>query len=100
MIRHSKKDANHNAIVGRFQDLGCTVAELHGAGIAGFPDLVVGVIGRNFLVEIKNPETAYGRSGFNPNQSVFARDWRGAAVIHISTVDEATAVVQNWRRAA
>jgi hypothetical protein len=99
-MRRGKKDANHNAIVGRFVALGCTVAQLHDAGIPGFPDLVVGAIGRNFLVEIKNPETAYGRAGFNSNQSSFARDWRGASIIHISSVDEATVVVQNWRKSA
>ena len=100
MTRRGKKDHNHDEIVGRFLALGCTVVEVHDTGIAGLPDLVVGCIGRNFLVEVKNPETRYGRAGLNGNQTAFARDWRGAAVIHVYSVDEATAVVQNWRQAA
>jgi len=100
MTRKSKKDANHNEIALRFIQLGCSVVQVHDAGISGLPDLVVGCIGRNFLVEVKNPETRYGRAGLNGNQTAFARDWRGAAVIHVCSVDEATAVVQNWRRAA
>jgi hypothetical protein len=99
-MSRGKKDDNHDAIVLHFIKLGCTVAQLHAVGIAGFPDLVVGCIGRNFLVEVKNPATRYGKAGLNPNQSAFARDWRGAPIIHICSVDEATAVVQNWRRAA
>lgn len=102
MSRRSKarKDANHDGIVARFEALGCSVAQLHGAGVAGWPDLVVGCVGINRLVEIKNPETAYGRAGLNSNQQAFNRDWRGEPMFAVCSEDEATALVQNWRRRA
>ena len=68
-------------------------------GISGFPDLVVGCVGRNHLVEAKNPKTAYGRRGLNDNQTAFARDWRGERIFTVSSEDEVIALVQNWRRA-
>ncbi|PXV54214.1 hypothetical protein SAMN04487785_1146 [Dyella jiangningensis] len=104
MTRHSKKDANHDAIVARFQALGCSVIEMHATGIPGMPDLAIGLSCPNGritqLVEVKNPETAYGRRGLNANQTAFARDWRGGKIWTVTGVDEATALVQNWRSAA
>ena len=100
MNRHSKKDANHNELVATFERLGCTVAQLHACGLPGFPDVAVGAMGRTWLVELKNPQSAYGRAGLNENQSAFARDWRGGKVYTISSVDEVIALVQYWRRAA
>lgn len=98
-MKCSKKDANHNPIVRRFRDLGCTVMETVNTGIPGFPDLVVGAVGQNHLVELKNPDSAYGRRGLNDNQTAFARDWRGERIYTVSSEDEVVAVVQNWRRA-
>lgn len=97
-MRRCKRDANHARLVDQFVALGCTVMETDSVGIAGFPDLVVGCIGRNHLVEVKNPETRYGRSGLNDNQQTFNRDWRGQGMAMVSTEDEVTALVQNWRR--
>lgn len=96
----ARKDGNHGEIVARFEALGCTVAQLHAAGVAGWPDLVVGLLGANRLVEIKNPETAYGRAGLNKNQQEFNRDWRGEPMFTVCSEDEVTAIVTNWRRAA
>jgi len=93
-----RKDGTHDAIVRRFRQLGCSVIELHATGIPGCPDLGVGLLGRTELVECKDPKTAYGRRGFNGNQTAFARDWRGGKVWLCSSEDEATALVQNWRR--
>jgi hypothetical protein len=95
----ARKDNNHDAIVARFQQLGCSVIEMHATGIPGFPDLAIGCIGITHFVEVKNPDSAYGRSGFNGNQTTFNRDWRGEKVWMCCSEDEATALVQNWRRA-
>lgn len=97
---HSKRDANHAELTKRFEDLGCTVQDLSHAGIAGWPDVVVGCIGRNHLVEFKNPETRYGRAGLNANQREFAQRWRGGRMYAVSTPEEVDVLVQNWRKAA
>lgn len=98
--RQSKRDANHAELTRAFEELGCTVQDLSHAGVAGWPDVVVGCIGRNHLVEFKNPETAYGRAGLNSNQRTFARDWRGGQIYAVSTTQEVMVLVQNWRRGA
>jgi hypothetical protein len=97
MRRAARRDGNHNDVVDRFRALGCSVFETDRVG-DGFPDLVVGCLGVNHLVEVKNPETRYGRQGLNNGQTLFDAAWRGARVWLVCSVDEATAVVQNWRR--
>lgn len=100
MNRRITKDGNHDALCAVFKQMGCSVAELHGACIAGWPDLVVGLLNINHLVELKNPDTRYGRAGFNPNQQAFNRDWRGKPVVAVSTIDEVIALVTHWRTRA
>lgn len=98
MVRHNSKDANHDAIKARFMELGCTIADMAACGVPGFPDALIGLIGQNMLVEFKNPDTSYGRAGFNANQSAFSRDWRGGRIWIVRSPDEATTLVQQWRR--
>lgn len=97
MRRAAKRDANHNAVANRFRALGCSVFETDRVG-EGFPDLVVGCIGINHMVEVKNLETRYGRDGFSGSQTAFNTAWRGEKVWLVCGEDEATAVVVNWRR--
>lgn len=98
MTRRSRKDANHNELVSAFEQLGCTVAQMHACGVPGFPDIAVGVVGRTWLVELKNPDSAYGRAGLNDNQSAFSRDWRGGSVHVASSRDDVIQLVQQWRK--
>jgi len=93
------RDHNHEEIADTFRLCGCSVTDTERTGIAGWPDLVVGCIGVNHLVEIKNPATHYGRAGLNAQQSSFSRDWRGEKVHKVSTRDEAITLVQTWRKA-
>jgi hypothetical protein len=93
-----KRDANHGTLIATFLQLGCTVIDTSHAGIPGWPDVVVGCMGQNHLVEFKNPGSRYGRAGLNANQQAFARDWRGGQVFVVSTTDEVIALVSNWRR--
>lgn len=98
MKRRGKKDANHDEIVEAFQRVGCTVAQLHDTGVPGWPDLVVGCIGVNHLVEVKSLDSAYGRAGLNANQSAFARDWRGGKVWICTSTTDAYNLVAEWRK--
>jgi hypothetical protein len=95
-----RKDRNHGELVKAFEQLGCSVADLSNAGISGWPDVVLGVAGRNHLCEFKNPESRYGKAGLNPNQQAFTRDWRGGKLFMVSSVDEAAALVRNLRAMA
>lgn len=97
--RHrGSKDRNHDALADAFRALGCSVVDLHATGIPGWPDVAVGCIGRTYLVEFKNPATAYGRAGLTAEQSAFARDWRGSAPCVATCVEDVVVLVQRWRK--
>ena len=99
-LKRGRKDDNHNALKLAFEQMGCSVVDLYDAGMAGVPDLIVGVAGVTLTVEVKNPQTRYGRAGLNANQTAFARDWRGATVRTVSTVADVVELVNSARRAA
>jgi hypothetical protein len=93
-----KKDKNHDELSKAFEQMGCTVVDLIRTGVAGLPDVCVGSVGVNHLVEYKSLESAYGRSGLNSNQMAFDRDWRGEKVWIVDTVDGVVALVTYWRK--
>lgn len=101
MSRYARRrDSNHGELVKAFEQLGCSVADLSHAGLPGWPDVVVGCIGLNHLVEFKCLDTDYGRAGLNTNQQAFARDWRGGVVHVVATPDHVAFLVGNWRKGA
>lgn len=55
----------------------------------GFPDLVCGIFGRNFLIEVKNKET---RGKLSTQQLIFRDKWKGKVHV-VETVDEALRVI-------
>lgn len=81
-----KKDANHREIVAAFKKLGAGVIDLSPLGY-GVPDLFIGTRCINYLVEIKNPGTSYGRKGGNPLQVAWANDWPSPVYIVESMED-------------
>lgn len=85
MRRIAKVDANQPAIVAEFRRLGCTVLHMHKLG-QGAPDLAVGKLGVNVLVEIK----ASKKDKLTPDEFDFFRDWKG----HVSVVVDAEDVAR------
>ncbi|MBI1939159.1 MAG: hypothetical protein HYS25_13705 [Ignavibacteriales bacterium] len=84
----SRADLNQSQIVNALRTVGATVHITNQVG-QGFPDLVVGIFGKNFLIEVKNKNT---RGRLTAEQEVFIDKWKGK--IHIvNTVDEALRVV-------
>src|SRR5258708_625926 len=71
-----KRDKNQKSIVKALRKVGASVADLADVG-NGIPDLLVGYRGQLWLMEIKNPKTAYGRSGLNKEQLAFEASWAG-----------------------
>jgi len=85
-----KRDANHADVAGWFRDLGCSVFDTSALG-GGFPDLVVGVKGLNFMVEVK---TAHGK--LTKDQRDLFAVWRGK--IHVvSTMDDCISLFRDAR---
>ena len=61
----------------------------------GFPDLVIAFRGRTHLLDVKNPETAYGRRGLNKHQKDFQRRWFDEIYV-ASSEEQAEALVMGW----
>lgn len=71
----ARVDANQEQIVSALRAAGATVL------IIGLPvDLLVGHNNKTVLMEVKNPDSRYGKRGANDNQTVFMQTWRGGAV--------------------
>ena len=86
----AKTDENHTEIMSTFRDLGCSVFDLSAQG-SGLPDLLIGVIGFNLLVEVKTEKTK-----LNKVQENFFDIWRGQKTV-IRTTDEAIELIRRIR---
>lgn len=84
---------NHEEIAEAFRSLGCSVFDTADLG-GGFPDLVVGLIGVNLLVEVKTDD-----GSLEPAQVRFVDEWRGQYEI-VRSVDGAVQLVHSTRRNA
>jgi len=74
-MRAKKVDDNHKEIVKALRQIGASVFDTSSLG-RGFPDIVVGWQGVNYLVEIK---TTKGKP--TEQQVNFFVNWRGQAVL-------------------
>jgi hypothetical protein len=86
--RGGRLDGNHKQIVEALVKAGASVKSLADVG-KGVPDLLVAFAGVNYLLEVKNPKTAYGRKGLNPLQVDWSASWQGAKPIVVHSPDEA-----------
>ena len=94
MTRFVKRDANHGEIAQVLKDHGFSVYDAAHAG-KGFPDLVVGIEGHTYLVEIKSGPT----EPLTPGQIEFAKNWRGSPVIVMRSKANAISWAANVRYA-
>ena len=90
--RAPRIDAVQPEIVEALRRIGCSVQSLAAVG-EGCPDLLVGVAGVNFLVELKRP----GPYAFTGAQKTWHQEWRGRAHV-CRSIDDALAVAAFYRR--
>lgn len=74
-MRRGNVDKNHPEIVRKLRMIGASVQSTASVG-GGFPDIVVGWRGLNYLFEIKD-----GKNKTQANQDEFHAAWRGS--IHV-----------------
>lgn len=74
MRRAARIDANQPQIVNDLRGLGCVVWSTAGVG-NGFPDIVVGHKGRNYLFEIKDPEKPPSKRRLTVKEMDFCSVW-------------------------
>ena len=85
-MRAARTDLNHAEIREGLRRIGATVADTSRVG-RGFPDLVVGYMGRTVLLEIKS------KGGkLKASQMDWFRDWRGEAYV-VSSLEQALRVL-------
>ena len=75
--RSNKVDANQAVIIEALEKTGATVQTLGAVG-NGCPDLLVGRLGLNLLLEVKNPE---GKNEVGDKQAKWMERWRGQKVV-------------------
>lgn len=84
----SRADLNQSEIVKALRSIGATVHVTSQVG-SGFPDLVCGIFGKNYLIEVKNKDT-YGK--LSTEQLIFRDKWKGKVHV-VTSVDEALKVI-------
>lgn len=84
-------DANQVQIVKALRKAGCTVQSLASVG-AGTPDLIVGIHGRNHLLEIKNPTMVPSKQRLTTDEAEWHRNWCGQVSV-VETVEQALRTV-------
>lgn len=89
-VRGCRVDGNHSEMIDGLRAVGAKVADLSRMG-GGVPDLLVAFRGRIFLMEVKNPQSAYGRRGLSRKQRAFAD--QGWPVNVVTSVDEAVSLI-------
>lgn len=96
-MRHRPRlDSTQRAIVDELRKVGVSVYSAAPLG-GGFPDLIAGHAGVNYLLEVKSARAIRKRTGtVNPHrdpagekQESFRRRWRGAPVVVVTTPAEA-----------
>jgi hypothetical protein len=85
MTRYAKRtDENHSDVVSELRQVlpDATVFDASGTG-AGFPDIVMGWRGKNYLFEIKDPEKPKSARSLTDAQDKFHLSWQGqVTVVH------------------
>lgn len=80
MRRAARVDANQNEIVQALRDIGASVAITSMLG-SGFPDIVVGYRGRNYLFEIKDGSKPPSERKLTEAEQEFHDLWRGTVFV-------------------
>ena len=77
----SRTDKNHSALLKLIKTIpGVSIQDL-GWASGGVPDTMLGFRGRNYLVEIKRPDTAPSKSKLNDAQVEWHETWRGQVAV-------------------
>lgn len=92
-MRGKRTDLNQKQIVEVFRKMGATVYITSGVG-KGFPDIVVGFKGVNYLVEIKDGKAPKSQHKLTGHEDGFHAKWRGSVHI-IKSVQEAIDLLNN-----
>ncbi len=80
-------DANQPEIVAALRQVGATVQSLHAVG-RGCPDLLVGYMDSNYLLEVKDGSKPPSRRRLTPQQQTWLEAWRGDVYV-VESIEDA-----------
>lgn len=86
MRRIARTDDNQTLLVKVARQCGATVQILSQVG-SGCPDLLIGMRGKNFLVEVKDGTQPPSQRKLTPDQEKWHREWNGQKRV-ITSVSE------------
>lgn len=88
-------DANQKEITAALRKMGVCVAVTSSLG-SGFPDIVLGMNGRNYLIELKDGTKPPSARKLTKQEEAFHESWLGQIAI-INSLDEAIEFVNRKR---
>ena len=90
----ARTDGNQKEVVAELRKRGCVVAHTHMVG-KGFPDIVVGYNGRNYLFEIKDPAKPPSKRRLTKDEEEWFAIWlQEGQVAVIETADQAMEIMR------
>lgn len=95
-MRAAKVDANQAAIVKALRQMGASVQPLHTVG-QGTPDLLVGIQGRNYLLEVKDGAKPPSAQKLTADQIDWHDMWRGQVEV-VNSIDQTILAMQRLTR--
>jgi hypothetical protein len=98
--RAAKKDANQSPIVELLRKAGCSV---HILNEQGAPDLLCGLRGVTFLIEVKDGSKSPSARRLTSFQEEWCRKWKGSPVYVVERLEQVGTVIDmavNGRREA
>ena len=91
-MRAKRTDDNQTEIVNGLRQVGATVQILSAVG-EGCPDILVGIFGRNYVMEIKNPDQPKSAQALTAKEAIWHNEWKGQKSI-VRNIDEALAEIR------
>lgn len=91
MRRAAKVDSNQSLITEHLRRMGYSVQLLHTIG-KGCPDMIVGIKGRNYLIELKDGEKTASGKKLTVDEKKWHQVWRGQVAI-CESLDEILKVI-------
>lgn len=91
MRRNARIDDNHAEIVKALRAIGCSVVSLAPLG-NGCPDLLVGIFGRNLLLEVKDGAKCPSARKLTVLEKEFHETWKGRVCV-VENAEQATNAV-------
>lgn len=91
-MRAAKVDDNQAEIVKALRKIGASVQPLHTVG-GGVPDLLVGMAGRNFLLEVKDGAKMPSAQKLTPDQVGWHKEWLGQVEV-VNSIEQAIIAIR------